>query len=179
MRARRRAALLAALAAGLIAVVAAGVVLAGGGSDQGPVAAGTKREAAPELAGTNPITGEPISLADFEGKPVVINIWASWCPGCRDEAPALRRLSDDHAEAVVLGIDIQDTTEGAREFYREFGWEHPSIFDPNGALAQKLGLFGLPSTYFLNADHEIVTRLVGETDLAGFEQGLAQAKAAS
>lgn len=176
--------LIAVLAAGILAVAVAGIILASGGSDD-PIArsggaTATKSEGpAPALNGRHPVTGEPISLADFEGKPVVINIWASWCPGCRDEAPALKRLSDEHSEAVVLGIDFQDTTAGAKEFYREFGWEHPSIFDPSGELAQRLGLFGLPSTLFLNAEHEIVTRIVGETDLAGFERGLAQATGAA
>ncbi len=181
---RRRNLLVALAVAGVIAVAAIGSVLAIGRSSGTAIvvkggAPGTGAlEQAPVLAGTDPITGEKVSL-DFAGKPVVVNIWANWCPGCRKEAPALRRLAESHPEAVVLGVDFQDTVSGARSFYEDFGLSHPSIFDPNGKLARRLGLVGMPTTIFLNAEHEIVARIVGETDLEGFEQGLAAAKAAS
>jgi thiol-disulfide isomerase/thioredoxin len=135
-----------------------------------PVA--VSREDAPELSGEDPITGEEIELADFRGKPVVINIWASWCPGCNDEAAALREFAADHPEAVLLGVDFQDTFSGAREFYERWGWKHPSIFDSSGSLTAALGLFGLPTTLFLDAEHRIAARVVGATDRAGFERGL-------
>ncbi|MGH3019443.1 MAG: TlpA family protein disulfide reductase [Gaiellaceae bacterium] len=129
-------------------------------------------EDAPELSGEDPITGQAVALADFRGKPVVINIWASWCPGCNDEAADLREFAADHPEAVLLGVDFQDTFSGAREFYERWGWEHPSIFDSSGSQTAALGLFGLPTTLFLDARHRIAARVVGATDRAGFERGL-------
>ncbi len=180
----RRNKILALLAAGVAAIAATGAVLAGGDGAQpiaSPEASATQpaaQDPAPALSGTDPITGKLVSLDDFAGRPVVINIWASWCPGCIKEARDLRRFAAAHPEAVVLGIDIQDTEAGAKDFYRRFDLSHPSIFDPSGELSQKLGLFGLPTTIFLNRDHRIVTRIVGETNLAGFEQGLEQAKRA-
>ena len=115
-----------------------------------------------------------VRLADFRGKPVVINVWASWCPGCIEEAEDLRRFAAAHPEAVVLGIDFNDTAAEARDFYRRWNWEHPSIFDPNGELTGRLGLVGMPTTYFLDREHQIVHTIVGATTLAGFEAGLAQ-----
>lgn len=171
----------AAALLGLAAIVAAGIVLSQGENAPArppPVSAADAEftvkagKRAPELSGTNPITGKPVSLSDFEGKPVVVNIWASWCPPCRAEAPEIKRFVDAHPEAVMLGIDFQDTVEGAKAFYREFAWTHPSISDPTGKLAQRLGLQGLPTTIFLTPDHREVARVVGETDFVRLERGL-------
>ena len=184
---RLRLAVAAAAIAVLGAVLAAGIVLAGGdrGSDGGGVGMGSSasppRETSdlrrvPDLQGVSPITGKDVALADFRGKPVVVNVWASWCPGCNDEADDLRRFSASHPEAVVLGIDFQDTQAGARDFYRRWGWTHPSIWDVSGTQTAALGLQGMPTTYFLTADHRLAAQVVGATDFAGFEQGLEAAK---
>jgi thiol-disulfide isomerase/thioredoxin len=167
---------LAVLALGALVVV--GALVAVGGDEDATVAPAPDAELsqAPPLEGTDPITGKHVSLADFKGKPVVINIWASWCPPCADEAPDLARFAEKHPEAQLIGIDIRDTKEGARAFYRRFGWRHPSIDDPSGSKAQSLGIQGQPITYFLNARHEIVDRILGASDLAGFEAGLERAK---
>jgi thiol-disulfide isomerase/thioredoxin len=186
MTPRRLRIAVAAAVAVVAAVVAVGIVLAGGdGRSAGPrPAAASPRPSenlrpAPDLRGVDPITGKNVSLADFRGKPVVVNVWASWCPGCNAEAADLRRFSAAHPEAVVLGIDFQDTKAGAKAFYRRWGWTHPSIWDVSGTLTAALGLQGLPSTYFLTADHKIAAQVVGASDFAGFEQGLAAAKQAS
>jgi thiol-disulfide isomerase/thioredoxin len=151
-----------------------------GGSDNLAVGAAAEPvavspEDAPDVSGADPITGKDVALDDFRGKPVVINIWASWCPGCNEEAADLREFAVDHPEAVLLGVDFQDTFSGAREFYERWGWKHPSIFDSSGSQTAQLGLFGLPTTLFLDADHRIAARVVGATDRAGFERGLALA----
>jgi len=129
-----------------------------------------------DLSGTDPVTGKEVSLAAFAGKPVVINIWASWCTGCRQEARDLAEFARKHPEAQLVGLDIQDTKSGASDFYREFGWSHPSIFDPSGKLAARLGLQGLPTTIFLDARHREAARIIGATNRDGLEQGLEAAK---
>ncbi|MGH3034085.1 MAG: TlpA family protein disulfide reductase [Gaiellaceae bacterium] len=141
-----------------------------GGSAAEPVA--VTPEPAPELVGTDPITGKDVRLGDFRGKAVVVNVWASWCPGCIEEAEDLREFAADHAEAIVLGVDFQDSVGGARAFYERWGWRHPSIFDSSGTQTAALGLFGLPTTLFLDSRHRIAARVVGATDRAGFERGL-------
>jgi thiol-disulfide isomerase/thioredoxin len=187
MRSRRLT--LAAVAAAVVAlgaVLAVGIVLAardGDSAGPGSSAAAPRKtsdlRSAPDLRGVDPITGEDVALADFRGKPVVVNVWASWCPGCNEEAADLRRFSAAHPEAVVLGIDFQDTKAGARAFYRRWDWTHPSIWDVSGSLTGAIGLQGLPTTYFLTADHEIAAQVVGASDFVGFEQGLEAAKRAS
>jgi thiol-disulfide isomerase/thioredoxin len=163
--------------------IAAAVALSrsgGGSGTSAPVAApgsptSESGDSPLTLHGTDPVTGKQVSLAAFTGRPIVLNIWASWCTGCAAEARALASFERAHREAQVVGIDIQDSKAGARAFYRRFGWRHPSIFDPSGSLAARLGLQGLPTTIFLDRRHRVVARVVGETDLAGFTAGFRQA----
>jgi len=164
----------------VIALVVTGALIATRSDDATTVAPAPEGAvpggvAAPALSGTDPITGKQVSLADYKGKPVVINIWASWCPPCADEAPDLARFAEKHPEAQLIGIDIRDSKEGARAFYRRYGWKHPSIYDPTGRKAESFGIQGQPITYFLNEQHEVVDRIVGASDLAGFETGLERA----
>jgi cytochrome c biogenesis protein CcmG, thiol:disulfide interchange protein DsbE len=171
----RRRALIAALAGAVGVVVVAGVLVSRGDSEPAVVQSGGG-EPAPELAGGDPITGKQVRLSDYEGRPVVINVWASWCPPCHDEAPDLARFARRHPEAQLIGIDIRDEAEPAQAFYRRYDWRHPSISDPTGEKAASLGLQGQPITYFLNEEHEIVETIAGASDFAGFETGLERAK---
>jgi thiol-disulfide isomerase/thioredoxin len=132
-----------------------------------------------ELTGTDPVTGRHVDLASYRGKPVVLNVWGSWCEGCNAEAADLARFGRSHPEVQLIGVDTQDSSSGARSFYRRWGWRHPSIADPRGELAARLGLQGTPTTFFLNARHQIVTQIVGATNLGGFNQGLAAATSGS
>src|SRR5439155_5682710 len=132
-----------------------------------PAAASGGSPGAPlQLSGTEAISGHPISLANYTGKPIVLNLWASWCTGCYAEARALATFARTHPQAQVVGIDIQDSKDGARAFYRRFGWHHPSIVDSKGVIAARFGLQGLPATLFLDREHRVVARILGETDLA-------------
>ncbi len=168
------------IAAAGVALVAIGAVLVSGvlasrGNENAnrPVRANASAtDDAVELSGTDPVTGRHVDLASFRGKAIVLNVWGSWCPGCNDEAIDLRRFQEKHPNVQVVGIDLNDTTAGAKTFYRRWGWKHPSISDPKGEIASSLGLQGTPTTFFLNQRHQIVTQIVGATDLAGFDQGL-------
>ncbi|MEX2210353.1 MAG: TlpA disulfide reductase family protein [Gaiellaceae bacterium] len=168
----RRAAL-AGVAVLVMAVVGVGLLAARESGPALPGASGSGPRL--ELSGVDPITGEQVDLAAFSGRPVVVNFWASWCPGCYAEAEALKRFADAHPEVAVVGVNLQDARAGARDFYRQFGWTWPSIADPNGEIGARLRLQGMPTTIFLDAEHREVTRIVGETDEAGFEAGLRQA----
>jgi len=175
---RDRRALIAAVlgAVALLGAVVGGIVLATRG-DATVATAAPPASPAPPVAGIDPVTGKHVSLADYAGKPVVINVWASWCPPCHAEAPDLARFARAHPEVQLLGIDILDTKEGARDFYREFDLPYPSVFDPKAEIALSFGLQGQPITYFLNGRHEIVGRIIGGSDLAGFESALRRALA--
>jgi cytochrome c biogenesis protein CcmG, thiol:disulfide interchange protein DsbE len=166
-RGRRLIALLAG--GGVVAVVA--VVLAVGlASDRGKggpaVEAGAPTAVLPPLQGRDPITGRRVSAADLRGRPLVINAWASWCPGCRVEAADIRRFAADHPGVVVLGLDVDDAIGPARSFYRQYGWTHPSIEDPSGRMSARLGVTGLPTTIFVDQEGRIVGRVPGTVTYA-------------
>ena len=144
---------------------------------EAPALSGGSANAPLQLSGTDPVTGKPVSLSSYPGKPIVLNMWASWCTGCYAEARALGRFARTHPQAQVIGVDIQDSKTAAQAFYRRFGWRHPSIFDPNGLIATRFQLQGLPATLFLNRQHRVVAKILGETDLAGFEAGYRKASA--
>jgi thiol-disulfide isomerase/thioredoxin len=172
------------LALPVVVVVVAAALIGGYFAARGNGPAGATRvthgsDGALELAGTDPVTGRHVDLSSYRGKPVVLNVWGSWCEGCNAEAADLARFARSHPEVQLIGVDTQDSSSGAKSFYRRWGWRHPSIADPRGELAARLGLQGTPTTFFLNARHQVVTQIVGATNLAGFNQGLAAATSGS
>lgn len=177
---------LAAAALVVLGTLAATLALARGGgttatttsSIAGQAAAAPASAGSPlQLSGTDPVTGKPVSLAAYADKPIVLNMWASWCTGCYAEARALATFAHTHPQAQVVGVDIQDTPQAAKAFYQRFGWRHPSISDPAGRIAAQLRLQGLPTTLFLDRRHRVVAKIVGETNLAGFDAGYQKARA--
>lgn len=161
--------------AAVVAAVVGGTLAArSGGREPALVHQSSSRSI--QLSGRSPITGRKVSLAAYRGRPVVLNIWASWCTGCRQEARDLAAFARAHPGAQLIGLDTQDTDGDARAFYREFGWTHPSIRDPSGDIAAQLGLQGLPTTLFLDRQHRVVSRIIGASNEAGFAQGLRAAE---
>jgi thiol-disulfide isomerase/thioredoxin len=82
------------------------------------------------------LDGQPVSLADFRGKVVVVNVWGSWCGPCRAEAPMLAKASRDLAkkDVVFLGIDSRDPSkDAAKAFVRRFDIPYPSLYDQQGS----------------------------------------------
>lgn len=150
-----------AVAAAIVAVIVVGLVAAAG-EEPVPVAIAADGPPVPELSGTDPVSGERVSVADFAGRPLVINMWASWCTGCIAEAPDIARFTRDHPEIGFLGLDVTDEPGDARAFVERFEWTHPSILDPRGELAATLGLRGLPTTVFVRADGTVAGEALGE-----------------
>ncbi len=76
---------------------------------------------------------QTVSLAQFRGRVVVLNVWGSWCGPCRSEAGDLQQVAERTAgDATVLGIDVRDRRSAAADFMRNYGLTYPSIFDPPG-----------------------------------------------
>ena len=153
-----RIVIVVALALTLPSLAAAGIFVPG------------KNKPAPALSGTDAISGKRVSLARWKGKPLIVNLWGSWCPPCRDEARHLRAFLARHPGSV-LGIDVEDSKAGARGFQQRYRVHFPSIFDPVDVLVDRLKAPGTPTTYFLDRRHRIVAALYGAGTLALFERG--------
>jgi cytochrome c biogenesis protein CcmG/thiol:disulfide interchange protein DsbE len=110
---------------------------------------------------TLPAGGEG-SLADYRGKWVLLNVWASWCVPCREESPALEKFSRQRGDRVtVLGIDTRDLSSDALGFIREFGLTYPQLRDPDGTYADELQTTGVPESFLVDPDGRLVRRLRG------------------
>lgn len=110
-------------------------------------------------------------LRQLRGTPAVVNIWASWCGPCREEAPALAAAARAHGRDVqFLGVDIQDARASARSFIAEFGWTYPSVYDATGAVRDALGIVGVPATVFYDRGGAIVDTRNGPIDAGELER---------
>jgi cytochrome c biogenesis protein CcmG/thiol:disulfide interchange protein DsbE len=97
------------------------------------------------------------SVADYRGDWVLVNVWASWCDPCRDEAPALERFYRAHRAdgLTVLGIDTQDDSGSGREFVKEFGLTYPQLHDGSGDYADELRTSGVPENFLIDPDGNV------------------------
>ncbi len=126
---------------------------------------------APRLEGSEARTGAHLSLTDYAGKRVLINVWGSWCIECVAESADRKRFASSHRDVQMLGIDIHDTRPHAKQFYKEHDEDWPSIFDPSGRIARRLGANSAPVTFFLDRRHRIVAVVRGQGTLADFKAG--------
>jgi cytochrome c biogenesis protein CcmG/thiol:disulfide interchange protein DsbE len=100
---------------------------------------------------------------DLGGKPLVLNVWASWCKPCRTEMPVFQAVSLQLQDRVgFLGVDYLDQQDAARRLVAETGVTYPLAADPRGLAGAKLGVTGLPTTMFIGADGVVRGRRVGE-----------------
>ena len=157
-RTSARRALRVVLGVLLIAGIAYGVLRpAGVGSGVGDRAPGFTLE---HLDGSG-----TLSSRELEGHPIVLNFWASWCIPCREEAPLLERKWREYRDEGIafVGVVIQDTPASALDFARRFDLTYPMLFDPDRVLARKLGLVGLPQTFFIDASGRFIGTVETET----------------
>ena len=112
--------------------------------------------------------GNPVTIADFEGKVVVLNFWATWCPPCRAEMPSIDRLSGEMAgddlAVLALSTDRFDVSRVV-DFFEEIGIENLDVLqDRRGAVARRAGALGLPVTLILDREGREIARLQGEAE---------------
>ncbi|MBI5130801.1 MAG: DsbE family thiol:disulfide interchange protein [Rhodopseudomonas palustris] len=97
----------------------------------------------------------------FNGKVSIVNVWASWCVPCHDEAPLLTALGDDKRIQIV-GINYKDKPDNARRFLGRYGNPFAAVgVDANGRAAIEWGVYGVPETFVVGRDGKIAYKLVG------------------
>ena len=116
------------------------------------------------------------SLADYRGRWVLVNFWASWCEPCREEAPALESFHRDReADGVtVLGINLDDASDDARAFVDEFGLTYPQLRDGDGRERRDAyGMTGFPETFLVDPQGRIALIRRGPVDARYLETEVA------
>lgn len=103
------------------------------------------------------------SLANYRGRWVLVNFWASWCIPCREEAETLNELQRERggADFTVLGIDSNDLSPDARAFVRKYDVEYPQLRDGKGELADDFGTTGVPESYLFDPRGKLKQALPG------------------
>lgn len=159
--------------AAMAAVVALIALLAYGLSQNEPdrdieqaLAQGERKEA-PGFTLDRLSGGGERSLADYRGQVVVLNFWASWCDPCRDESPLLdrwhRRLAAG-GRGTVLGVDVLDVSDDARDFVREYGLDYPMLRDGEGDVLGDYGVIAYPETFVIDRGGRIAASRRGPVD---------------
>jgi peroxiredoxin len=135
---------------------------------------GIQRIDPPEEAETftlKTLEGGTVSLEDYRGKLIFLNFWATWCPPCRAEMPSMQKLWENFKEEgfVILAIDIQEDSGLVSSFVNERGLSFPVLLDEKGKVSRSYGIRGIPTTFLLNPEGEIIGKAVGARDWASEE----------
>jgi cytochrome c biogenesis protein CcmG/thiol:disulfide interchange protein DsbE len=114
-----------------------------------------------------------VSLSQYQGKPVIVNFWASWCGPCQSETPLLASwYKQEHGRIALIGLDENDSTAKALAFARAKGVTYRLGFDPLMTVTGPYAISGLPQTFFLNAQHRIVEHVLGTMTKADLAEGV-------
>lgn len=121
--------------------------------------------------------GATLTLADFKGRPVLLNFWASWCGPCASEMPDIQSAWEEHGndvEFVIVNMtDMNGETEqSAKAFLAENNYTFPCYFDANNSAATAFGVSSIPQTYLINAEGNIIGAYMGAMDASVIAQGI-------
>ncbi len=141
--------------AAIVAVVAVTAVLVSSGEE-------APGDPAPEIALPD-FDGNTVRLADFQGQPLVVNYWASWCIPCLAEMPGFEAVYQSHkGQVAFLGINLADDPVGAQHVRESTGITYPVAVDADGKSFEAFGAFGMPTTVFIDPDGYIIEMYTGE-----------------
>lgn len=118
-----------------------------------------------------------VRLADYRGKVVVVNFWASWCDPCADEAPLLATMAAEQRKAgvVFVGIDANDVVDDAQQFAKRFGLDYAQAHDGDGSEKDRFGVTGFPETFVIDREGRAVEWFPGQIDADGLRAAIAKA----
>ncbi|MFB3920818.1 MAG: TlpA family protein disulfide reductase [Terriglobia bacterium] len=126
------------------------------------------------------MNGRKIALADYKGKVVLLDFWATWCGPCRIEIPGFIKLQERYRDQglVILGVYIDDNAESVREFYSEFKMNYAVAAGDSKIVELFGGIVGLPTTFLIGRDGRIYSKHSGATDVSVFEEEIKELLAA-
>jgi peroxiredoxin len=140
------------------------------------VAARSERSPSPQAGFAAPdftletLDGKTVSLSDLRGQAVLINFWATWCPPCRAEMPAIQQVYEQYRDQgfTVLAVDLQEGDAQVAAFVEELGLTFPILMDREGTVAGRYQVKALPSTFFVDREGVIQEVTLGGPMTAAF-----------
>jgi len=125
------------------------------------------------------LNGKDHKLSDYKGKWVVVNYWATWCPPCIEEIPELSFFHDQNVDkdAVVLGVNFEDVSElKVKSFLEDYMVSYPVLLAEPDSYSDLGKITGLPTTFIVSPDGQVVHKKVGLVDAEYLEKTIAQFK---
>jgi thiol-disulfide isomerase/thioredoxin len=109
------------------------------------------------------LAGSVKKLSNYRGRPLLVNLWATWCPPCIEEMPVLNRLQEAYRGGglIVLGIAGDEDVEAVGRFLRENTVKFEILLDPQGAVGTEYGITGYPETFLIDREGKIAGKFVG------------------
>ncbi|MFW6287991.1 MAG: TlpA family protein disulfide reductase [bacterium] len=138
---------------------------AGAGDQETDIAEGIKEginigDKAPDFT-LNKMNGDQISLSELRGQKVFLNFWASWCGPCRIEMPDIQKLHNEHEEISILAVNVQEDNQTVVNFMMDNSYHFPVVLDKTGNISGKYAVRGLPTTYILDENGVIMSKVSG------------------
>jgi cytochrome c biogenesis protein CcmG/thiol:disulfide interchange protein DsbE len=129
-------------------------------------AARGERPQAPDFTLERLDADDDLQLSSLRGKAIVLNVWASWCVPCKEEAPFLEQVWQDRREQglVVVGLDAKDFRADARRFANRFALSFPLVYDGPGDTLDGYGVTGFPETFVIDREGRVVEAFAGAVD---------------
>jgi peroxiredoxin len=117
------------------------------------------------------LDGQPLNLASYRGKVVLLDFWATWCGPCRDEIPHFAQLQDKYRQQglQVIGISMDDGPKPVREFYQKVGMNYPVALGNEKIAEAYGGVLGLPIAFLIGRDGRIHAKYIGEVNMSVLE----------
>jgi peroxiredoxin len=115
------------------------------------------------------LNGKEVSLAGYRGKVVLVNVWATWCPPCRQEMPSMQRLYEkfkgENFEILAVSID-SERSEAVASFMREMNLAFPALVDPGETIKPLYGITGVPESFIIDKKGIVVEKIIGPINWA-------------
>jgi peroxiredoxin len=119
------------------------------------------------------LSGQVVRLSAYRGRVVLVNVWATWCPPCREEMPSMERLHErlkDRGFVLLAVSQDEGPIAGVKAFVEQMKLTFPVLVDPDGEVGRKYGIWGFPESFLVDRDGRIVERVIGPRDWSAPDQ---------